>query len=119
MPHNSNVRSVIDYIESRSDGSASVTLYFPNYRPGGILAVQGVSAWNDDSATSRIDVGVEREGMVLWLKSFTTVSAGTVVNYDNRIYVPTDYRVVVRFVGSTLNDHLHAVLAGYVRYPRE
>jgi len=111
--------SVFDYVQDVSDGSSSYKLYFPVYRGGGFLNVQIVSAWDEDNAVTRIRIGVERENKILWLKSFETVAAGQVVMYDNHVFVPTDYRVVVEFVGSSSGDKLYASLGGLAKYPKQ
>jgi len=108
--------SVLDYIEGVSDGTSPYRLYFPTYRAGGVFNLQMVSAWDEDNAVTRILVGVEREGKTVWLLSFESVSAGQVVSFDNHIYFPSDYRVVIAFVGSTSGDKLHAAIGGLVKY---
>jgi len=97
-----------------SDASGDLTLKTKPMGAGGLLCVQLISVRNDDTASCLAHIGVERAGLVSYLETIVMTTAGYTYPYYHPIWVPSDYRVVVKFASAGNKKACYAVVFGYL-----
>jgi hypothetical protein len=97
---------------SNTDGD--LTLKTRPMEPGKLLCVQLVSVLNDDTANCLAHIGFERAGLQVWVETILMSTATRTYNYYHPVWVPSDYRVVVKFEDAGDSKLCKAWVYGYL-----
>ena len=97
-----------------SDGSGDLTLKSPRLKAGELLCVQLISVRNNDTGSCLATFGFERASLQVWLETVVMTTATYVYNYSKPVWVPSDYRVLVKFSAAGDSKLCEAWLYGYL-----
>jgi len=101
-------------LSGTSDTSGDLTLKTRPMEPGKLLCVQLVAAENDSTDNCRADIGLERAGLQVWLETLILTSSPRIYPYYHPVWVPSDYRVVVKFSSAGSKKVCNAWVYGYL-----
>jgi hypothetical protein len=79
-----------------------------------IVAYQSISVCDEDHGCTRVDVCFEKGADVIVVASVSSLTAGVTYRVSDAIYLPGEWRLLVRFYGTTLGDKLRVLALGYV-----
>ncbi len=85
-------------------------------RHGSFVCLQNISATDETTAPTRIDIGFLRGADFIPVKSFTTPAAGYTVTREGDLWMFIDDQPAVRVLGATLGDNVQIVIGGYILY---
>lgn len=94
-------------------GAYDELIVFPIDR-GALLCVQRVTVRDVTNNCTDVWIGLRRGVGYQWVHGFGASVATFFQQMVNPIWVPSEYRVVVRFWGATAADVLEAYLFGYL-----
>jgi len=106
-------KSIVLALSKQSGASTNEDVISPKCHTTQSVCIQNISAKDDTSTCTQIDVGLVQGNKYYWINSKTSISAGVVYNFDNAIWFSGEYQVVVRFIGSTTGDNLKVWIYGY------
>ena len=105
---------VLEIAGARSSAT-NFDLVTERWKPGFLFCLQRVSFRIATSNPTKVDIGVRRAGKNFWLETFKTVVYDDVYQYEEEIWVPSDYEVIVRVIGGTTGALCEAWVYGYIQ----
>jgi len=104
---------VIERLEAVSDNVTTFDMVAPQHDPGELFCLQLVSFMEETHEATTVVVGFRCFDAYFWLETYSTVTHDVYYNYWKPVWVPSDYRLVVRFTGADVGDKLHVNILGY------
>jgi len=81
---------------------------------GVLTVIQLISVTDQDNNPTRIDIGYQRSGVFVPLKSFATPGINFTVALEAEVWMFSDDIPAVRITGGVVGDHLQTNFLGYV-----
>lgn len=97
-----------------SDGSSNFDLISKRWKSGFLFAFQRCAFRVSDHNPTQFDVGIRRGGTNFWLYTDTTTNKDDIGSVKPNVWCPTDYQIIIRFVGTTSGDLCEAWIYGYI-----
>jgi hypothetical protein len=104
---------VVERLLAVVDNNTAFDVLAPQHDPGELFCLQLVSFAEDSHAPTSVSVGFRAFDALCWLESFSSLTANLYTNYYKPVWLPSEYRIVVRFSAATLADVVHVNILGY------
>lgn len=93
--------------------SGTNDLVFEQVKPGRVLIVEYLSAWDDTSGATRIRLGYRHMATDYWVKTVPAPLTTESVNLDSPLRLREGMAPIARIEGATSGDDIYANLIGY------